>query len=55
MIWVYECKECLSKIERLERGKRRRPNPVCHLCGKKMKWVKYPGTDFQLKGGGWSK
>lgn len=54
-LWVYECKECLSKIERLERGKRRRPNPYCHLCGKKMKWVKYPGSNFELKGNGWSK
>ena len=29
-----------TKIERLERGKRRRPNPKCHLCGKKMELVK---------------
>ena len=55
MIWVYNCKECLTKIERLERGKRRRPNPKCHLCGKKMEWVKCPGSNFELIGKGWSK
>ena len=54
-LWIYICKDCYSKIERLERGKRRRPNPLCHLCGKKMEWVRYPGGDFQLKGDGWSK
>jgi len=65
-LWVYECQTCTYidedteeelpiKVERLTRGKRRRPNPLCHVCGKKMKWIKYPGANFELKGGGWSK
>ena len=54
-LWIYECEECGTKVERLIRGKKRRPNPICQECRKKMKWIKYPGSDFQLKGKGWSK
>lgn len=54
-IWVYECKDCGTKVERFDRVKKRKPNPLCHECGKKMKWVKYPGHSFELKGEGWTK
>jgi putative FmdB family regulatory protein len=54
-IYVYECKQCDTKVERPQKYKQKKPNPLCHICGKKMKWVKYPGCDFELKGGGWTK
>ena len=56
-IFVYTCEHCGTKIERPQRAKKRMPNPLCPMenCRKKMKWVRYPGSNFELKGGGWSK
>ena len=54
-LMIFICDECNTKVERIQRHKRRRINPLCHICGKKMKWIKFPGSNFELKGGGWTK
>lgn len=53
---VYECPECGAKVERLKlRREKVGRVPKCHVCGEKMKRVKYPGCNFELKGEGWTK
>jgi predicted nucleic acid-binding Zn ribbon protein len=57
-IFVYECKKCDIKVEQpcLGRGnKKKRLNPICPECNKKMKWIKYPGHSIEFKGEGWTK
>lgn len=55
-ILVWTCKDCNTKVERLVYRKQKKTmTPRCHICGKKMQKVKYPGHSFELKGDGWTK
>jgi predicted nucleic acid-binding Zn ribbon protein len=53
---VYECRDCNTKVERLKLKREKVGRvPDCHVCGKKMKKVKFPGHAVQFLGDGWSK
>lgn len=53
-IYVYECLECKSEVEEIQKMSDP-PLEDCPKCGKKKVLEKKMGkSNFQLKGGGWA-
>tara|TARA_Y100001937_G_scaffold64448_2_gene88164 strand:- start:10770 stop:10949 length:180 start_codon:yes stop_codon:yes gene_type:complete len=51
-LYVYECKECKTKVEMLQAFND--PKPDCNKCSSSMK-KKIVATNFSLKGSGWAR